>query len=61
MLLEKHASQVRKVNVNMPEISIMDIALSSASYRGIQSRMKIAEAFMSIRLFIDVPKCEPEK
>ena len=61
VLLEKHASQVRKVNVNMPEISIIDIAVSSARYRGIQSRMKIAEAFRSIRLFIDVPKCEPEK
>ena len=58
VLLEKHASQVRKVHAAMPDISIMDIAISSARFRGIQGRMKIAEAFKSVRLFIDVPKAE---
>ena len=61
VLLEKHASQVRKANVNIPDISIIDIAVSSARFRGIQARMKIAEAFRSVRLFIDVPQCEPQK
>ena len=57
-LLEKHASQIRRVNVKMPEVSILDIAASSARFRGIQARMKIAEAFRSVRLFINVPECE---
>ncbi|MCE5249111.1 PIG-L family deacetylase [bacterium] len=65
VLLKKHASQVRKVNVNMPDISILDIAESTAYFRGIQARMKIAEAFKSVRLFIDIPKagdeCTPAK
>ena len=57
-LLERHASQVQKVNVNMPDISILDTALSSARFRGIQGRMKIAEAYRSVRFYIDVPMCE---
>lgn len=61
-LLKKHASQVSKVNVNMPEISIVEIASSTARFRGIQGRMKVAEAFKSLRLFIDIPEagCEGE-
>jgi len=55
LLLQKHASQVSKVNINMPEISIIDIVSSTASFRGIQGRMKSAEAFMSLRLIIDIP------
>ena len=59
-LLEKHASQMQRVHVDMPEISIIDIAYSSARFRGIQARKKIAEAFESVRLFIDIPKqCDP--
>ncbi len=55
-LLRKHASQVSKVNVNMPDISILDIAASTASFRGIQGRLKCAEAFQSLRLFITIPE-----
>jgi LmbE family N-acetylglucosaminyl deacetylase len=55
-LLRKHASQVSKVNVNMPDISILDIAASTASFRGIQGRLKSAEAFQSLRLFITIPE-----
>jgi len=55
-LLRKHASQVNKVNVYMPDISIVDIAASTARYRGIQGRMKMAEAFSSLRLLIDIPE-----
>ena len=57
ILLEKHASQISRVHVNMPEVSILDIAISSAQFRGIQSRTRIAEAFRSVRLFINVPEC----
>ena len=56
LLLEKHASQMQRVHPELPEISIIDIAFSSARFRGIQARKKIAEAFDSVRLFIDVPE-----
>ena len=55
ILLQKHSSQLRKVIPNMPEISIVDIALSTAKYRGIKSRKKISEAFKSLRFFVDIP------
>ena len=55
-LLRKHASQISKVNINMPDISIIDIASSTASFRGIQGRLKRAEAFKSLRLFINIPE-----
>ena len=54
VLLEKHASQIRRVHVEMPDISILDIATSSARFRGIQGRKKSAEAFRSVRLFINI-------
>lgn len=57
-LLRKHASQISKVNINMPDISILDIAASTASFRGIQGRVKRAEAFKSLRLFIDIVENE---
>ena len=56
ILLQKHSSQVSKVIVGMPELSIVDFALSTARFRGIQGRMKTAEAFNSLRLFIDIPE-----
>lgn len=55
-LLKKHASQISKVNVNLPEISILDIAASTAHFRGIQGKMKVAESFKSLRLSINIPK-----
>lgn len=58
VLLEKHASQIRRVHVEMPDISILDIATSSARFRGIQGRIKSAEAFRSVRLFINIPEAK---
>lgn len=55
-LLRRHASQVSKVNANMPELSILDIATSTLSFRGIQGRMKLAEGFKSLRMFITIPQ-----
>lgn len=55
-LLKKHKSQVSKVIPGMPELSIVDFALSTARFRGIQGRMKTAEAFKSLRLFIEIPE-----
>ena len=54
-MLSNYASQVSKINVNMPEISIADIAVSTARYRGIQRRVKIAE-FKSLRFYITIPE-----
>lgn len=56
MLLKKHTSQVGKVIAGMPELSIVDFAVATARFRGIQGRMKTAEAFKSLRLFIDIPE-----
>ncbi len=50
--LEAHASQVMKTNIE--GLSITDIARSSAHFRGIQGRVKNAEGFIPLRLFINV-------
>src|SRR5207302_8615195 len=50
--LEVHASQVQKTNVE--GLSILEVARSSAHFRGIQGRVRAAEAFVSLRLFINV-------
>jgi len=55
-LLKKHGSQVSKVIPGMADLSIVDFALSTARFRGIQGRMRTAEAFRSLRLFIDIPE-----
>ena len=52
MALEAHASQVMKTNIE--GVSILDIARSSANFRGIQGRVKYAEAFCPLRLFINI-------
>lgn len=51
LTLEAHASQVLKTNIQ--DISIIDLAHSSAHFRGIQGRTKNAEGFMPLRLFIN--------
>ncbi|MCD6308529.1 MAG: PIG-L family deacetylase [Candidatus Latescibacteria bacterium] len=53
-LLRKHKSQVSKVISGMPELTIVDFASSTARFRGIQGRLKSAEAFQSLRLLIDI-------
>ncbi len=50
--LEAHRSQVCKTNIE--GLTILDIARSSAHFRGIQGRVRNAEAFMPLRLFINI-------
>ena len=51
-LLKAHTSQVMKTNIE--DLSIVEIAKSSANFRGIQGRVKYAEGFISLRLFINI-------
>ena len=50
--LEAHRSQFTKTNIE--DMTIAELARSSANFRGIQSRVKYAEAFHSLRLFINI-------
>ena len=50
--LQAHRSQVMKTNIE--DLSIVEVARSSANFRGIQGRVKYAEAFHSLRLFINI-------
>ena len=50
--LTGHRSQVMKTNIE--DLSIVEVARSCANFRGIQGRVKYAEAFHSLRLFINI-------
>ena len=50
--LEAHRSQIMKTGIK--GLSIKEVALSSANFRGIQARVKFAEGFVPLRLFINV-------
>lgn len=50
--LQAHRSQVMKTNIE--EMSILELVRSTANFRGIQGRVKYAEAFCSLRLFINI-------
>jgi LmbE family N-acetylglucosaminyl deacetylase len=50
--LEAHASQVTKTNIK--GLTIVDVARSSAHFRGIQGRVRNAEGFVPLRLFINI-------
>ena len=50
--LQVHASQVEKTNVE--GLSILEVAHASAHFRGLQGRVRSAEAFAPLRLFINV-------
>lgn len=50
--LEAHRSQVMKTNIE--NLSIVEMARSFANFRGTQGRVKYAEAFQALRLFINV-------
>lgn len=50
--LEAHASQVTKTNIE--GLTVVDIARSSAHFRGIQGRVRNAEGFVPLRLFINI-------
>ena len=51
-VLEAHASQVMKTNIE--DMYIIELAQASATFRGIQGRAKFAEAFAPLRLFINI-------
>jgi LmbE family N-acetylglucosaminyl deacetylase len=50
--LQAHASQVLKTNIE--GLSIVDLVRASAHFRGIQGRVRCAEGFVPLRLFINV-------
>ncbi|HOF04815.1 MAG TPA: PIG-L family deacetylase, partial [Syntrophales bacterium] len=51
-LLLAHKSQVKKTNIE--GLSIVDIARSTAVFRGIAGRVQYAEGFMPLRMFINI-------
>jgi LmbE family N-acetylglucosaminyl deacetylase len=51
-VLQAHTSQMLKTNIEGR--SIVDIARASAHFRGIQGRVRNAEGFMPLRLFINI-------
>lgn len=50
--LQAHISQVKKTNIE--GLAITDIIRSAAHFRGIQGRVKNAEAFLPLRMFINI-------
>ena len=50
--LEAHRSQVTKTNIE--DLTILELAVSCANFRGIQARVKYAEAFQSVRLLLEI-------
>jgi len=50
--LRAHRSQVMKTNIE--DLSIIEVARSCGNFRGIQGRVKYAEAFHALRLFINI-------
>ena len=50
--LEAHNSQVLRTNIE--GLPITEMAKSSANFRGTQGRVKYAEGFISVRLFINI-------
>jgi LmbE family N-acetylglucosaminyl deacetylase len=50
--LKAHGSQVMKTNIE--DMSIVELARANATFRGIQGRVKFAEAFSPLRLFINI-------
>ena len=50
--LRAHRSQVMKTNIE--DLSIIEVVRSCANFRGIQGRVKYAEAFHALRLFINI-------
>ncbi len=50
--LKAHRSQITKTNIK--DLTIMELARSTANFRGTQGRVKFAEAFRALRLFINI-------
>jgi LmbE family N-acetylglucosaminyl deacetylase len=51
-VLSAHTSQVMKTNIE--DMYIIELAQANATFRGIQGRVKFAEAFAPLRLFINI-------
>jgi len=51
-LLKAHESQVNRTNIS--GVSILEVAQSAAHFRGVRARVEYAEAFQSLRLFINI-------
>lgn len=51
-VLKAHKSQVMKTNIE--NMSIVELAKANSTFRGIQGRVKFAEAFAPLRLFINI-------
>lgn len=51
-LLKSHESQINRTNIS--DVSILEVAQSTAHFRGVQARVEYAEAFQSLRLFINI-------
>lgn len=51
-VLKAHASQIGKTGVE--ELSILNLAQATAHFRGVQGRVRNAEGFVPLRLFINV-------
>ena len=52
MALEAHRSQIEKTNIE--DLTILELARATANFRGTQGRVKFAEAFKALRLFINI-------
>ncbi len=50
--IKAHASQIDKTGVE--ELSILNLARAAAHFRGVQARVRNAEGFVPLRLFINV-------
>ena len=50
--LKAHRSQIIKTNIE--DLSIIELARSTANFRGTQGRVKFAEAYSALRLFINI-------
>jgi LmbE family N-acetylglucosaminyl deacetylase len=50
--LEAHRSQVTKTNIE--DLTILELVVSCANFRGIQARVKYAEGFQSVRLLLNL-------
>lgn len=54
-LLQAHTSQISKLyNKTVEDLTIVESARSCANFRGVQSRVKYAESFVPLRLFINI-------
>jgi LmbE family N-acetylglucosaminyl deacetylase len=50
--LEAHRSQITKTNIQ--DLTILESVVSCANFRGIQARVKYAEAFQILRFILNV-------